>query len=88
MKGKFHQSGLSEKIRNERDQRWIGSIQGENHSAVLLWHGGQSSRHWQCTVLSPSLPKENCPAIQFNPASVLLSHQDAICKMQTNDQNG
>jgi hypothetical protein len=34
----------------------------------------------QCAVLSPSLPKENCPAIRYNPASDSLLHQNAICK--------
>ena len=28
----------------------------------------------------PSLPKENCPAIRYNPASVSFLHQSAICK--------
>jgi len=34
----------------------------------------------ECTALPPSLPKENCPAIRYNPASVSFLHQSAICK--------
>ena len=36
----------------------------------------------ECAVLSPSLPKENCPAIRYTvyPCFSFLSHQNAICK--------
>ena len=41
--------------RKSKNRRVSLGEEGENHSAVLLWHEGGRS--------SPSLPKENCPAI-------------------------
>jgi hypothetical protein len=39
-------------------------VQGENHSAALLWHGGREACTTDIDVLSSlSVPKESCPAI-------------------------
>jgi hypothetical protein len=40
----------------------------------------------ECTALSPSLPKENCPAIRYKPASVSFSCIRVL--FATNDGNG
>ena len=72
--------------RKSKNRRVSLGEEGENHSAVLLWHGGQCSKRWRMRSAIAIPAKGELPCHSVYPCFSFALPSE--CYLKTNGGNG